>query len=164
MAVINFLEEAKMKIPQNLQHRPFFVLPYRTYDGPYEDDTDAEFLSIGLAQWDNSDVSVKVLRYDINNNKWSRQSEEVPINRSIDMTLWISIVLFGIDEKSSIIDKNTFFQQTKSLSISQDPNRSKLEEKKYRNYLESKFGKEYIKERLRILSDYLNNLKLQGRL
>ena len=48
--------------------------------------TDAEGLSIGLAQWNsqgNTDLSAKVWRYT--GEKWSRQSEELPLHRVLDL-------------------------------------------------------------------------------
>jgi hypothetical protein len=66
--------------PLHLKHCPTFMVPYEPFDGPYVEDTDAKYLSVGLAQWRNPDdpdaVSAKVWRYV--DGKWSRMSEEIP--------------------------------------------------------------------------------------
>jgi hypothetical protein len=75
-------------IPTHLQHRPIIAADnYNRNDGQYANDTDAESLSIGIAQWTNNenDISAKVFRYDYENQKWSPQSEELPLHRVIDL-------------------------------------------------------------------------------
>lgn len=81
-----------MKIPQNLKHHAVLVLEdYNLIDGPYAGpDTDAQGLSLGLAQWNergNVDISAKVWRHT--GERWSRQSEELPLHRVLDLTLLI---------------------------------------------------------------------------
>ena len=75
-----------MKIPNHLKHRPIIKREkYSDIDGHYDKDkTDAQGLSLGLAQWGNNDLSVKVWRHT--GNRWSRQSEELPLHRVIDLT------------------------------------------------------------------------------
>ena len=76
-----------MDIPNHLSHKPIVKLEdYSKLDGKYPQSTDAQGLSIGLAQWSNSkdmDLSAKVWRYT--GEKWSRQSEELPIHRVFDL-------------------------------------------------------------------------------
>lgn len=76
-----------MDIPNHLSHKPIVKLEdYSQLDGRFAGKTDAEGLSIGLAQWSNSqtmDLSAKVWRYT--GEKWSRQSEELPIHRVFDL-------------------------------------------------------------------------------
>lgn len=82
-----------MQIPTTLKHKPVFVAEdYENVDGkyPYEDGSDAKGLSLGLAQWNdrgNVDVSAKVWRYT--GEKWSRQSEEMPLHRVLDLAILI---------------------------------------------------------------------------
>lgn len=77
----------KMDIPSHLSHKPIVKLEdYTQLDGRFTNQTDAEGLSIGLAQWSNAkemDLSAKVWRYT--GEKWSRQSEELPIHRVLDL-------------------------------------------------------------------------------
>lgn len=77
-----------MAVPTHLQHRPILgVNNYEEIDGPYKNRTDAKAISVGLAQWNESDegkdISVKVWRST--GERWSRQSEEVPIHRALDL-------------------------------------------------------------------------------
>jgi hypothetical protein len=79
-----------MKIPTKLKHKPVIVSEeYDKIDGRIEK-SDAKGLSIGLAQWNdrgNVDVSAKIWRYT--GEKWSRQSEEMPLHRVIDLAILI---------------------------------------------------------------------------
>lgn len=73
-----------MKIPTHLKHKPILVVEdYHKKDGKYANQTDAQILSIGKAQWDNKEISAKVLRHT--GDKWSRQSEELPLHRVLDL-------------------------------------------------------------------------------
>ncbi|MPN34273.1 hypothetical protein SDC9_181766 [bioreactor metagenome] len=52
--------------------------------------SDAKGLSLGLAQWNDRgkvDISAKVWRYT--GEKWSRQSEELPFHRVIDLAILV---------------------------------------------------------------------------
>jgi hypothetical protein len=71
-----------------LKHKPVYLLPYRDYDGPYAGDTDCIFLSVGWAQYDPRSLSVKTLRYV--GDRWSRQSEELPLHRAIDAIILVA--------------------------------------------------------------------------
>ena len=77
-----------MEIPRHLNHKPVIMLEdYDSIDGIYKKHTDAVGLSIGIAQWSVSDdtkqISAKVWRHS--GNKWSRQSEEMPLHRVLDL-------------------------------------------------------------------------------
>ena len=78
-----------MKIPTNLKHKPVIVTEnYENIDGRRAYETDAKGLSLGLAQWNDRgrvDVSAKVWRYT--GEKWSRQSEELPLHRVLDLAI-----------------------------------------------------------------------------
>ncbi|MGX7350826.1 hypothetical protein RU97_GL000461 [Enterococcus canis] len=78
-----------MEIPTNLKHKPVIVVEdYEKVDGRRAFDTDAKGLSLGLAQWNERgkvDISGKVWRHT--GEKWSRQSEELPINRILDLAI-----------------------------------------------------------------------------
>lgn len=81
-----------MKIPTTLKHKPVIVSEnYENVDGRYAYASDAKGLSLGLAQWNDRgkvDVSAKVWRYT--GEKWSRQSEELPLHRVLDLAILIS--------------------------------------------------------------------------
>jgi hypothetical protein len=80
-----------MKIPTTLKHKPVVVSEdYDRIDGRYANDSDAKGLSLGLAQWNDRgkvDISAKVWRYT--GSKWSRQSEEMPLHRVLDLAILI---------------------------------------------------------------------------
>lgn len=81
----------EMKIPTTLKHKPVIVSEnYENVDGRYAYNTDAKGLSLGLAQWNDRgkvDISAKVWRYT--GEKWSRQSEELPLHRVLDLAILI---------------------------------------------------------------------------
>ncbi len=77
-----------MKTPTHLSHKPIIsVENYEIIDGKYSEDTDAKVLSIGIAQWDKSetDITAKVFRNW--GDRWSRQSEELPLHRVFDLSI-----------------------------------------------------------------------------
>lgn len=80
-----------MKIPTHLKHKPVIeVENYSEIDGRKAYESDAKGLSLGLAQWNDRgkvDISAKVWRYT--GEKWSRQSEELPLHRVIDLAILI---------------------------------------------------------------------------
>ncbi len=80
-----------MKIPAELKHKPVIVSEdYDKIDGRKANMTDAKGLSLGLAQWNdrgNVDISAKIWRHT--GDKWSRQSEEVPFHRVLDLAILI---------------------------------------------------------------------------
>ncbi|MGI6706309.1 MAG: DUF6530 family protein [Clostridia bacterium] len=80
-----------MKIPTTLKHKPVIVSEnYENVDGRYAYQTDAKGLSLGLAQWNDRgkvDISAKVWRYT--GAKWSRQSEELPLHRVLDLAILV---------------------------------------------------------------------------
>jgi hypothetical protein len=80
-----------MKIPTTLKHKPVIVSEnYENVDGRTAYHSDAKGLSLGLAQWNDRgkvDISAKVWRYT--GEKWSRQSEELPLHRVIDLAILI---------------------------------------------------------------------------
>lgn len=80
-----------MKIPVSLKHKPVIVAEnYEEVDGRQAYHSDAKGLSLGLAQWNDRgrvDISAKVWRYT--GEKWSRQSEELPLHRVIDLAILV---------------------------------------------------------------------------
>jgi len=80
-----------LKIPTTLKHKPVIVSEnYENVDGRKAYDSDAKGLSLGLAQWNDRgkvDISAKVWRHT--GEKWSRQSEEMPLHRALDLAILI---------------------------------------------------------------------------
>lgn len=89
-----------MKIPTTLKHKPVVVVEnYERVDGRYAYDTDAKGLSLGLAQWNDRgkvEISAKVWRHT--GEKWSRQSEELPLHRVIDLAILVCRSKIHFDE------------------------------------------------------------------
>lgn len=96
-----------MSIPTNLKHKPVISCDdYENVDGRYAYDSDAKGLSVGLAQWNDRgklDVSAKVWRYT--GEKWSRQSEEMPLHRILDLAIFVCRTKLYFKEKSSCYPK-----------------------------------------------------------
>lgn len=84
-----------MKIPVTLRHKPVVVAEdYDRVDGADAYESDAKGISLGLAQWNERgklDISAKVWRYT--GERWSRQSEELPLHRVLDMAIVIAKTL-----------------------------------------------------------------------
>ena len=80
-----------MEIPTSLKHKPVIVSEnYENIDGRSAYETDAKGLSLGLAQWNERgrvDISAKVWRHT--GEKWSRQSEELPLHRVLDLAILV---------------------------------------------------------------------------
>jgi hypothetical protein len=80
-----------MEIPVSLKHKPVVVSDeYNRIDGRNPPTTDAKGLSLGLAQWNDRgkvDISAKIWRHT--GEKWSRQSEEMPLHRVLDLAILI---------------------------------------------------------------------------
>ncbi|MDY6834322.1 MAG: DUF6530 family protein [Chloroflexota bacterium] len=80
-----------MKIPSELKHKPVIISEdYDLVDGRKAGSSDAKGLSLGLAQWNdrgNVDISAKIWRNT--GEKWSRQSEEMPLHRVLDLAILI---------------------------------------------------------------------------
>ena len=78
-----------MDIPTTLRHKPVIAVEnYDAVDGRYAYNSDAKGLSIGLAQWNERgrvEASAKVWRHT--GEKWSRQSEELPLHRVLDLAI-----------------------------------------------------------------------------
>lgn len=80
-----------MKIPTGLKHKPVIVVEdYENVDGRKSGKSDTKGLSLGLAQWNDRgkvDISAKVWRHT--GEKWSRQSEEMPLHKVLDLAILI---------------------------------------------------------------------------
>ena len=75
-----------MESPKNLHHKPIMsVNDYDKIDAFNTNNTDVVALSIGRAQYDIQQISLKVSRHS--DEKWSRQSEELPIHRNLDLSI-----------------------------------------------------------------------------
>lgn len=89
-----------MNAPFNLKHKPIIVVnDYDRIDSDFFDKTDAKALSLGEAQYDSEELSLKIWRNS--DRKWSRQSEEIPINRMLDLCI-LTLASINISNGNSI--------------------------------------------------------------
>ena len=85
-----------MKCPTHLSHKPIVsVDDYDKIDGMYAGKSDAKALSIGLAQYDENSVAAKIFRHT--GAKWSRQSEELPLHRVLDLAILIVSLYYPLN-------------------------------------------------------------------
>ncbi|MEQ8531369.1 MAG: DUF6530 family protein [Imperialibacter sp.] len=85
-----------MDTPKHLEHKP--IMSVNNYDEKVEIGSDAKALSIGKAQYNKQEYTVKVWRRP--GNRWSRQSEEVPIQRVLNMCI-LAVSSMNIKEGNS---------------------------------------------------------------
>ncbi len=132
-----------MESPKHLKHSPIVsVNDYDKIDGLYFEHTDAKALSIGQASWDDDHISLKIWRRP--NERWSRQSEELPIHRCLDLA-----ILFLASLKK---DENLPYP-TSSLPLTID---KKSDFKLIRDFYEKEENKKNINARLCELRNLLN--------
>lgn len=87
-----------MNAPEHLNHKPIIAVNnYDSIDAIYANNTDVKALSIGQAQYDKDELSVKIWRHT--GEKWSRQSEEMPIHRALDLSI-LTIAAILTDTKA----------------------------------------------------------------
>ena len=134
------------KSPKNLGHKPIVsVNDYDKVDGMYRNNTDARALSIGWAQYDAEEISMKVWR---KRKRRSPQSEELPLHRNLDLTILLLHVLF--DEAPN---PDSFLVKAKTL-FSEDQEGGIEEIKKYYQK-----NKSFLEPRLKELRELLNKMK-----
>jgi uncharacterized protein (UPF0248 family) len=146
-------------LPQHLAHKPVYALPYENFDGIYIGDTDTYYLSVGLSQWNSDEVSIKTMRHP--REKWSRQSEEIPLHRVIDITIFLAKVIFDQRHGRVEIPRGTFLDQDADILITPEA-RTYGEMSSYNAFLNKHY--KLIKDRLNVLYNVLNSLKEAGKL
>lgn len=107
-----------MNSPKYLNHKPLVsVNDYDQIDGQYRHHTDAKALSIGFAQYDEDEIAMKIWRHT--GNRWSRQSEELPLHRNLDLTILLLRILFDeeINPDSFLIKKKEQFSEDQAGGI-----------------------------------------------
>lgn len=144
-------------LPQHLDHKPVFAMPYEHFDGIYAGETDARYISVGLAQYDPYHVSIKTMRRS--EKRWTRQAEELPLHRAIDMSIFLAKVLGAGDQAVLNFPAQTFQKQENDFSVSQE-NRSISELENYRMFLEKNMP--MYKFQFKVLLDILKSLEGKG--
>jgi hypothetical protein len=157
-----------MKIPTMLKHKPVIVSEnYENVDGRYAYNSDAKGLSLGLAQWNDRgkvDISAKVWRYT--GEKWSRQSEELPLHRVLDLAILVCRAQQHFreayrykklyDESNTTIDRVGLQGDAMTVSVCTDNEKIDEDIKLFSQVLSD--DDEIIGERLRTLSSILKEM------
>lgn len=157
-----------MKIPISLKHKPVIVSEnYENVDGRNAYHSEAKGLSLGLAQWNDRgkvDISAKVWRYT--GEKWSRQSEELPLHRVIDLAILVCRAKKHFseayryeklyDDKSPLIDRIGLQGDAMTVSVCTDNPRIDEDMKLFAQALSN--DDELIGERLATLSRILKDM------
>lgn len=123
--------ELEFPAPDHLQHKPIIAVEdyHKDKDGIYAGDSDAKVLSIGRAQYDDEEFSAKVLRHK--NGKWSRQSEELPLHRVLDLAILLVAsnkrATTGQDVVSSLSEKVIDFSSLPDLLSYYKANQNELQ-------------------------------------
>lgn len=158
-----------MKIPTSLKHKPVIVSEnYENVDGRYAYNTDAKGLSLGLAQWNDRgkvDISAKVWRYT--GEKWSRQSEELPLHRVLDLAILVCRTKLHFkedayrypklyDDTKPVIDRVGLQGDAMSVSVCTDNEKIDEDIKLFSQALSN--DDELIGERLQTLSRILKEM------
>jgi len=152
---------ATHQVPQSLLHKPVYAMPYEHFDGMYANKTDAIYLSIGIAQYDENakELSAKIMRNI--GSQWSPQSEELPIHRPIDLSILIAKVLFDRINNNVEIRGGTYISQKNEIILTQEP-RTQAEIKVFQSWIQN--NESVIKERLNALCDILNDLRRRNKI
>lgn len=157
-----------MKIPTTLKHKPVIVCEnYENVDGKYAYSSDAKGISLGLAQWNDRgkiDISAKVWRHT--GGKWSRQSEELPLHRVIDLAILVCRAKLHFqdayryekmyDPENPVIDRVGMQGDAMTVEVCQE-NEMIDEDIRLFNQVLSDDG-ELLGERLRVLSTILKEM------
>ncbi len=157
-----------MKIPTTLKHKPVIVSEnYENVDGRYANQSDAKGLSLGLAQWNDRgkvDISAKVWRYT--GEKWSRQSEELPLHRVLDLAILVTRSMAHFreaykyehlyDPANPMLDRIGLQGDAMTVEVCTDNERINEDIQLFRQALSD--DDELIGERLRTLSRILKDM------
>ena len=157
-----------MKIPTTLKHKPVIISEnYENVDGRYAYNSDAKGISLGLAQWNDRgkvDISAKVWRYT--GEKWSRQSEELPLHRVLDLAILVCRTELYFreayrypklyDDKNPVIDRVGLQGDDMTVSVCVDNEKIDEDIKLFRQALSN--DDELIGERLKTLSGILKEM------
>lgn len=157
-----------MKIPTTLRHKPVIVSEnYENVDGRSAYHSDAKGLSLGLAQWNDRgkvEISAKVWRHT--GEKWSRQSEELPLHRVLDLAILICRARRHFQEayrypkmydpQNPLLDRIGLQGDAMSVSVCTDNERIDGDIRLFADVLSQ--DDELIAERLNVLANLLHEM------
>ncbi len=158
-----------MRIPTVLKHKPVIVSEnYENIDGRNAYNSEAKGLSLGLAQWNDRgrvDISAKVWRYT--GEKWSRQSEELPLHRVLDLAVLVCRTMLyfreeayryqkSYDPENSVIDRVGLQGDAMTVAVCTDNEKIDEDIKLFSQALSN--DSELVGERLSTLSRILKEM------
>ena len=144
--------------PRILKHRPVVLLDYAGHDGLYpEHRTDCRYVSLGWAQYDPRQLSVKILRHT--GDRWSRQSEELPLHRCIDTTALIVETVSQVSAGDSVTLPAHFLERQDSPQTMPVETDGEVEREEF----VAKLTDPLVLRRLGKLADVLIALREEGR-
>jgi len=149
----------KPALPHHLEHKPLYAMPYEKFDGIYKGNTDAKYLSVGISQWDQKDISLKIMRHT--GEKWTRQAEELPLHRVIDSTIFLTKILLDENQNAIELERNLFIDQPSGIQVLKE-SISLEHQQNYDKYMTD--NTEMLKGRLKSLYLLLDSLDKKGKL
>lgn len=136
-----------MRVPEHLAHKPIIgVDNYDRLDGKYSNNSDAKALSLGKSQWDKNEISAKVWRHT--GEKWTRQSEELPLHRVLDLAILI-MSMYPMKDGESIVN-----ERLDPVTI--NPSEVSLIE----SFIQS--NKEYLEPRIKEIKSIVNKIDIEN--
>lgn len=93
-------------LPTWLRHKPVVACDYREINESLGalDYANARFISVGHAQYNADEASVKMFRWS--SNRWSRQSEEVPVQRLPYMMAMLLAAIYRLQHPGKAVPGN----------------------------------------------------------
>lgn len=160
-------DQLEVKVSQNHKHKPVLVTKgYPAVDGIYANNTDVVDLDIGLSQWDNEKVSAKIWRAIREKKRFSRQSEDIPLHRILDLTL---LLLEALENSEKISDgtfttKEMLISENESVEVelcgNESENEEKTEKERVKKFVDilTATKNEYLNGRLKTIAKRLQDL------
>ncbi len=87
--------------PSWLSHSPILTVDYEDIDAK-SGYGDAKFMDLGQSTWDQEEISAKIWRRNYDDTRWSRQSEELPLSRVLDLATLVAAAATG---KQSVLQE-----------------------------------------------------------
>ena len=144
----------QLDFPDQISHTPVFLVPYFHHDPGEEGDTDAQFISVGWSQWDDEQPSAKVVRY-ADSGRWSRQSEELPLARLVDLTI-LTALAYGRGDGFTTLDAGVLRNQDQPIDVAYGSKRDR------QGLVETLREDEILRDRLRKLHQVLKEIDAAG--
>lgn len=98
--------------PQGRRHWPVLTVDYEKVDSE-AGYGDAIFMDIGQSTWDKKDFATKIWRWAYNGECWSRQGEEMPLSRALDLAILVSAAIMG--KRSSLQEFDQVSEEKEAL-------------------------------------------------